>query len=152
MINKKQLKRYCCEDISKIENYDTAVNNPERWDCHHRFETFWWFRTSMNDLVESGLYWNRPASELILLPHSEHQRLHLCGWKQSDEVKQKMSIGLMGRPSTLKGKRLSEETRMKMSIGKMGNTACLGMFWWTNGSSCKIAKECPGDGWRRGRK
>lgn len=35
----KSLKRMC-SDVSKIENYDIAVNdNINKWDCHHRLET-----------------------------------------------------------------------------------------------------------------
>ena len=38
MINEAQAKKYCYEDISKIENYDEAVNSAVKWECHHRNE------------------------------------------------------------------------------------------------------------------
>ena len=39
MINVKQAKKYCKEDISLIENYEQAVNdNNQMWVCHHREE------------------------------------------------------------------------------------------------------------------
>jgi hypothetical protein len=30
---------FCKDDISLIENYEKAANDPEIWDCHHRKET-----------------------------------------------------------------------------------------------------------------
>ena len=38
MINEKQARRYCCEDISLIENYAKAMASGELWECHHRIE------------------------------------------------------------------------------------------------------------------
>ena len=35
-----RLEKYCCEDISKIENYEFAnKDNFKGWCCHHRLET-----------------------------------------------------------------------------------------------------------------
>ena len=34
------LDKICCEDISLIENYESAISDKtEMWDCHHRLET-----------------------------------------------------------------------------------------------------------------
>lgn len=92
------LCRYCSEDISHIENYDKAVNDKEHlWDCHHRAEILPCGRYSRESLIKVGLYWNRPASELIFLRHDAHMRLHhtgneyCLGRKLSDETKRKMS-------------------------------------------------------------
>ena len=75
MINDYQVKKFCCEDISLIENYNKAIANSEQtWHCHHRNETD--FGLSMNKLKAMGLYWNRPANELIFLTESEHKSLH----------------------------------------------------------------------------
>lgn len=38
MINEINVHSYCKEDISKIENYELAVNDTEMWECHHRTE------------------------------------------------------------------------------------------------------------------
>ena len=39
MISEIKLKRYCCEDISLIENYEKAIADiTQIWVCHHRFE------------------------------------------------------------------------------------------------------------------
>lgn len=35
----KRFKKYCCEDISLIENYEKAVNDKtQTWCCHHKLE------------------------------------------------------------------------------------------------------------------
>ena len=39
MINEHNAKKFCKEDISKIENYDKAIaDTTQVWDCHHRTE------------------------------------------------------------------------------------------------------------------
>lgn len=40
MISEKAVEKICCEDASKIENYDKAVaDTTQIWICHHRSET-----------------------------------------------------------------------------------------------------------------
>ena len=78
MLSYNKVKRYCCEDLSLIENYDLAVaDQTQKWACHHRKETD--EGLSADELKKLGLYWNRPASELIFLPPAEHTRLHKYG-------------------------------------------------------------------------
>jgi hypothetical protein len=77
MINEKYARQYCAEDISNIENYKQAVMDyMKAWDIHHRAEILPCGLFSMDDLKKFGLYYNRPASELIFLTHAEHIRLH----------------------------------------------------------------------------
>ena len=58
----------------------------------------------------------------------------------SEEHKRKMS-------EAHKGKICSEETRKKLSEAKKG------IKWWNDGcGNCKMMLECPGDGWKPGRK
>ena len=39
MINEYCAKKFCCEDISLIENYHIAIADKEKtWDIHHRRE------------------------------------------------------------------------------------------------------------------
>ena len=74
---------YCKENIALIENYNEAINSDEQYDCHHKLETE--LNVSAQYLIDNDLYLNRPASELIFMPHSEHVSLHykhgLIGWK-----------------------------------------------------------------------
>ena len=91
MIYLKNVKKFCRDDISLIENYDKAIADTTRvWDCHHRRETV----LSRKDLIEIGEYYNRPACELIFLTSLEHNRLHHLGKHHSAETRKKMSEAL----------------------------------------------------------
>ena len=77
MIKIQNVKSYCCEDPSLIENYDKAiVDTTQTWDCHHRGAVLPCGRFSAEDLKKFGLYFNRPAAELIFLTPSAHRQLH----------------------------------------------------------------------------
>lgn len=79
MINKKKAKRYCCEDISLIENYQEAIADQTRmWDVHHLRECDDEGKTifTCKQLIEMNLYLKRPASELIFVTRSMHWKLH----------------------------------------------------------------------------
>ena len=84
MINENQTLKYCCEDISLIENYNQAISDQTKmWDIHHRRECDDEGRTlfTHKQLKEMNLYYNRPASELIFVTRSMHLKLHkeMCG-------------------------------------------------------------------------
>lgn len=77
--------KFCCEDISLIENYDKAINdNTQVWQCHHRLETHYENGErrinepdlTAEELESKGLYYNRPAKELIFLTNQEHAIMH----------------------------------------------------------------------------
>ena len=79
MINEYMAKRYCSEDISLIENYQQAISDKERtWDIHHRRECDSEGRTLFTgkQLIEMGLYFNRPAAELMFVTRAMHKKLH----------------------------------------------------------------------------
>ena len=119
MINVKQAKKFCKEDISKIKNYDKAIaDKTQTWHCHHMTETWW--NCSAKDLIENECYYNRKACELIFLTPAEHRRLHMQNI--SDETRKKMSEARKGRTSPRKGVTLSDETRRKMSESQKGHT------------------------------
>lgn len=79
----RDAQKYCCEDLSNIENYELAKADPtpNKWCIHHRDECkvlpsgIVVIRT-MKELIENGRYYNCPANELIFLTHSEHWKLH----------------------------------------------------------------------------
>ena len=125
MINVKQAKKFCKEDISKIKNYEAAMNDTTQvWHCHHMTETWW--HCSKQDLIENECYYHRKACELIFLTPAEHMRLHnkeltgenhpMYGKKHSEETKKKIS-------EAKKGKKLSEEHRKKISESQKGHTS-----------------------------
>ncbi len=73
----KNAKKFCCEDISLIENYQNALaDDKEIWECHHRLEIHGNIVLSVNDLKNQDLYYNRPAYELIFLSKKDHKQLH----------------------------------------------------------------------------
>ena len=131
MICESAAKTYCCEDISLIENYDKAIaDTTQTWDCHHRGEVLPCGRFSIVDLKKFGLYYNRPASELIFLTPVEHNRLHFKGVQLSEEHKKAISDGLKGVPKSeahkkalsdaLKGVQLSEANKKAISDAMKG--------------------------------
>lgn len=179
MLSKNNLmyaKRFCNENISLIENYEKAVNDSEWYDCHHRLEiqengTL----ISRKKLIELNLYYNRPASELIFLTHSEHARLH-CenrpkevlefisrankGRHHSEETKRVISEthkgcknGMFGKNPWNKNKTgvYSEEHLKMLSEQKTGeNNSFFGTHYYNNGKIELRVKECPA-GFVRGR-
>lgn len=127
------MRRYC-KHIELIENYEmAAADDFKGWHCHHRLEThnLDGRRRSVDltatELIDLGMYYNRPAEELIFMRAPEHRFLHSKGKKSvnagkhlSEETKRKISEALKGRVSPRKSKKLSEETKRKMSEAHKG--------------------------------
>lgn len=79
MINEKMAKRYCSEDLSLIENYSQAISDEEKmWEIHHRRESDENGRTlfTHKQLKDMNFYFKRPASELVFVTRSMHNKLH----------------------------------------------------------------------------
>lgn len=102
-----------CDDIENVENYEKAkADNFEGWECHHRLETHTsdgkrrTVDISRKELQALGMYYHRPAEELIFITIPEHSSLHH-----------------KGKPSPRKGKRLSEKTKQKMRDSHKGQVA-----------------------------
>ena len=126
-------KRYYCKDIENVENYEKAlVDDFIGWHCHHRLET----HTpdgkrrdadiSHKELIALGLYYHRPAEELIFLTTREHNAFK------------------KGKSAWNKGKKMSEEYCRKNSESHKG------MYFFNNGKINIRAKECP-EGFTPGR-
>ena len=114
MINEYYAKKFCKDDISKIENYEKAIaDTTQTWDSHHRLELTLdgEFALSREQLKMHDMYYNRPYYELIFLTHSEHRRLHMKGRTVTDETRSRMS-------ESHKGRTFSEDTRRKISEAK----------------------------------
>lgn len=117
MINERQARKYCKEELSKIKNYDKAIaDTTQTWICHHMTETWW--NCSKQELIDNECYYNRKACELIFLTKAEHTRLHnkgenhpMYGKHRSEDTRRKMSESLKGK----KRAPFSEEQRKKMS-------------------------------------
>ena len=147
---KYNFKLYC-KDYENIENYEKALaDNFKGWCVHHRLETHnsdgerRLVDITAAELQALGMYWYRPASELIFLTKSEHSSLH----KPSEETKKKMSEAkkekYIGKDNSFYGKHHSEESKKKMSEAQKGR------HWYNNGKENRFCFECP-DGFVTGR-
>ena len=155
-----------CKDYENIENYDKAqVDNFKGWECHHRLETHTsdgerrLVNIAVAELKALGMYYNRPASELIFLPTSEHRLLHnegekhpMYGKHHSEETKKKLREARkgkhLGKDNPFYGKHHSEEAKKKLS--EINKVKMKGRRWYNNGKISKRAYECP-DGFVPGR-
>lgn len=86
MIYKYSAKKYCCDDISLIQNYKEAVEDMNNtWACHHKMEliiTGAVCDATKQDLIDWNIYYDRPADELIFIKDSDHKKLHRKFQKQ----------------------------------------------------------------------
>ena len=134
MICERRAKEYCCEKLSMIENYEEAMNDTAHtWDCHHRAEILPCGHFKIEDLKKHGLYYDRPAKELVFLKHKDHLCLHFGGVPLTPEMRRKISDANKGKPKSEetkrklseahKGKKASEETKRKMSEMRKGKKA-----------------------------
>ena len=121
-------KKYCCEDISLIENYNEAINDSKnKWELHHRLEIQnGKLVYTKKDLIDLNLYWNRPANELIFLTRKEHKALH-----QSIHN----NFSGRGKSSWCKGKHFSEEYKRKISEGHK--------LYWANKKAKQSSNQIP---------
>lgn len=135
MINEKQAHKFCRDDISKIKNYDKAINDTtQTWEIHHRLELTLdgEFALTPEQLKMHDMYYNRPYYELIFLTPAEHRNIHHKGKTISGEHRMRISKAIKGRIFSEEhckkiseskkgeknpnyGKHFTEETRRKMS-------------------------------------
>ena len=79
MISYEQVRQYCRDDISKIENFTKAALDPnEIWHCHHILEISIDGKSVHNkeSLKRLNMYYNRPYFELIFLTEHDHKSIH----------------------------------------------------------------------------
>lgn len=154
MINEKKAKRFCCESISLIQNYDKAVADKEQvWHCHHRLEiTESGEINSMQELKDRGLYYGRPASELVFMTEHDHRSMHGRnmsektlgllsnqgrGRTHTEETKRRISETKKNHYHPFRGKHLPQGMKQKMS-------ARIKMLKWFNNGEVNVRKEqCP---------
>ena len=202
-------------DITKIENYKLALADKDIvWHCHHRRELVPDRKTAI-ELIEMGLYFNRPPEELVFLTPEEHMRLHgigqnnpmsgkssweKCTTEQRKDRSRRFSISMKGKNAgktfwtdgiktvfavecppgfvkkrftrsaetrmkmskVSKGRKMSDEAKKKIAKARKGtrlsaelktklSEKLAGMLWWNDGSRNARSKDCPGEGWSRGK-
>ena len=135
-----------CEDYTNIENYEDAMaDNSQVWELHHRRETnnletgeIIFGGVKRKQLIAMGLYYHRPAEELIFLTRKEHNRIHgltrrgIKVGPRSEECKKHISEALKGKIKSAEhcknlslakmGVKLSDEARKNISEGHKGLT------------------------------
>ena len=119
MINEKAARKYCRDDLSKIENYEKAyADTTQTWVIHHRLELTLdgEFALTQKQLKMHDMYYNRPYYELIFLTPSEHGRLHMKGRTVTNETRRKIGEAKKGK----KRKPFTEDHRKKMSEAHKG--------------------------------
>lgn len=122
MIDLGNVYKFCRDDIRLIENFDEAITDrTNSWLCHHRLEVEETpngiIRRSVESLIKSNHYYNRPANELIFVKRADHTRIHRKGIKSTEETKQKITNNHKG----MTGRKHSEETKNKMSKAQTGS-------------------------------
>lgn len=124
MIKGSHASQYCCEDVSNIENYEAAVNDKVNvWECHHKLElkaTGAIVNSTAQDLKDWGLYYNRPADELMFILCTEHHRLHMLEGDKYDhsvpfEHNYFHTHKFCGKENGFYGKKHTPEALAKMS-------------------------------------
>ena len=131
-----------CKEYTNIENYYRAKkDNFKGWHCHHRLETHnsdgerRLVDITQKELKALGMYYNRPAEELIFLTSREHNAFKK-GKQLSEETKKKMCEAKKGNKNAL-GCHRTDEFRKKLSEANKG------MRFFNNGKINIRAKECP---------
>lgn len=83
----------------------------------------------------------------------EATRKARTGVRMTEETKKKLSEINSGEKHPRFGKPVSAETRERIKRGNLENAHARGKKWWVNKEGkVKFSVECPGEGWRRGRK
>ena len=163
MISENNAHAFCCEDISKIENYEQAITDQtQSWVCHHKAEVLPCGNFTVDTLIKFKLYWHRPANELIFMKRNEHAHLHrknlpietkhnisnaMRRRKLSNKTKQKIRKSLkqyFSNPAnrekisnSLKGKHCSASSNVKR------RRAMQKKHWYNNGVKTIRAEVCP---------
>lgn len=153
MFSCRQAKKFC-KNFELIENYDDALSSSEMYVIHHRLEQVF----TKEELKRANWYYNRKPQELIFLKRSEHNnntKIHVgcrLGVKKASESKKGKPSGMKGKTPWNKGIKVeSASIKMKGNKNGIGNKGQKGKHWYTDGSICICAFECP-NGFVPGRK
>lgn len=167
-------RSYCKEDVSNIVGYaEAAADNSQYWVCHHRLETHnsdgerRLVNISSAELKALGMYYNRPASELIFVTHKVHNNWHKSRKGTGSGKVYGPKYGKKGTPEYEEGWRkackeaglrrrgtihLTAEQieNVKAGIKARGGNPNKGKHYYNNGVKELRAFECP-EGFKPGR-
>ena len=138
MIDEKEARKYCKEDISKIENYELAIADTTRtWLCHHILGEI----LTRQQLLDHDFYYDVPPCMLKFVTKAEHNLLHKKGKHPSEESRKKMS-------EAKKGKHPSEESRKKMSAAHKGKSSPRKGVTLSDETRRKLSEVRKGKSWK----
>lgn len=131
MVKLSRIELFCEGDFTKIENFREAMDDTSQiWEIHHRKEID--ENLSRSKLIELGLYYKRPANELIFLTKAEHSRRHalaktglnnrLTKEERSDAAKKAFETRRKNGNGSAwnKGIPMSDEQKAKVSASRKG--------------------------------
>lgn len=132
--NLYEARKYCCEDISHIEGYNEAIlPDSGPWVCHHRLGIE--LGLDHNGLEARGLYYGRPASELLFMRRSEHGSIHnrgennpMYGKHRTEDTKRKISDAKKGVPKSDEHKRKLRMNSRKIPIQAFKDGVLVGTY------------------------
>jgi len=168
-----------CKNPELIENYDKAIaDTTQTWVCHHRLEcieTGGVCNVTSQDLIDWGIYYDRPPEEFIFLTNKEHRQLHnrnpWWSFNKPKDFSEKVSKYQKGRPKSeehrkhlseackgRKGPTISEDGKRRISESKLGvprdeetkrklSEKIKGRKFFTNGIVNVQQFECPEGFW-----
>ena len=138
MIDVKEARKYCKDDISKIENYELAIaDTAQTWHCHHILGEI----LTRQQLLEHDFYYDVPPCMLKFVTKAEHNRLHKKGKQHTIESRKKMS-------EAKKGKHPSEESRKKMSAAHKGKSSPRKGVTLSDETRRKLSEVRKGKSWK----
>lgn len=63
--------KYICTDVTKVENYEEALNDPEeKYVLHHVLE----WKYSKAELKKMNMYYHRPPEEFLFVTEDTHKQ------------------------------------------------------------------------------
>ena len=170
MINLGCVKSYCKGDITKIENYDNAINDKtQTWVCHHKLEIspFSGKHITPARLKELGMYFHRAPEELIFLTRGDHMLIHNQSPERNKHIsgshkgkifseEHKKNIGIASKNKSKESFERSitamntPEARKKAIESRKKSLKSHPHHWWNNGVKEIFQEFCP-DGFVKGR-
>lgn len=126
LVNNYHLPYFAPGELSKIVNYDKASHDGYKgWHLHHRFElnpdgTVYKTRDT---LILEGIYYQRPATELIFLTDADHASIHAVATNQYKASPNEITRSKMSE-AKIKANDTENRFRLVTDAINRGDTLC----------------------------
>lgn len=128
------------KDIENVEGYEEALKSNRKYVVHHRLETHFSDGTprpknaylTSTELKALGMYYNRPAEELIIMSTSQHRQIHnlderrLCKMKETMHRPGYTNSGMFKKGVCYRRDNLTCEQKKKISESVHKNPEAMG--------------------------